>query len=222
MQQLPASAQEIANLPGHAFTNQQATKERFLQQLQQYPVIHLATHAIADTGNSAASFIAFYPNTQQPAQDALYLEELYGLNMEGTQLIIISACETGHGQLVNSEGVLSLTRGFAYAGCASMVNSLWKADDAATAAILHQFHSYLQKGYTKSKALRQAKLDYLHSNALYKTPDYWAHLILIGDNQPLVKAATWYRWLLGGGALLVVLSGVVYYKRRKKSRRSFA
>jgi CHAT domain-containing protein/Flp pilus assembly protein TadD len=217
MQQLPASAQEIANLPGRSFINEQATKEQFLQQLQQYPVIHLATHAIADTGNSAASFIAFYPHTQQPAKDALYLEELYGLNMEGTRLIIISACETGHGQLVNSEGVLSLTRGFAYAGCASMVNSLWKADDNATAAILHQFHFYLQKGFTKSKALRQAKLDYLHSNALYKTPDYWAHLILTGDNQPLVKAATWYRWLLGGGALLVVLSGVVYYKRRKKS-----
>jgi CHAT domain-containing protein len=221
MQQLPASAQEIVNLPGRSYLNEQATKERFMQQLQRYPVIHLATHAIADTGNSAASFIAFYPNTQQPTQDALYMEELYGLNMEGTRLIIISACETGHGQLINSEGVLSLTRGFAYAGCASMVNSLWKADDDATAAILHKFHFYLQKGYTKSKALRQAKLDYLHSNALYKTPDYWAHLILTGDNQPLVKAATWYRWLLGGSALLVVLSGVVFYKRRK-SRRGFA
>lgn len=217
MQQLPASAREIADLPGRAFINAQATKAQFLQQLQQYPVIHLATHAIADTGNSAASFIAFYPRTHQPAQDALYLEELYGLNMEGTRLMIISACETGNGQLVNSEGVLSLTRGFAYAGCASMVNSLWKADDKATAAILHQFHIYLQKGYTKSKALRQAKLDYLHSNALYKTPDYWAHLILTGDNRPLVKAVTWYRWLLGGGALMVVLSGIVYFKRRKKS-----
>jgi CHAT domain-containing protein len=217
MQQLPASAREIANLPGLSFTGQQATKQQFLQHLQQYPVVHLATHAIADTGNSAASFIAFYPHSRQPAQDALYLEELYGLNMEGTQLIIISACETGHGQLVNSEGVLSLTRGFAYAGCASMVNSLWKADDDATAAILHQFHTYLQKGYTKSKALRQAKLDYLHSNALYKTPNYWAHLILTGDNQPLVQAINWYRWLLVIGAAVAVFSGMIYYKRRKKS-----
>jgi CHAT domain-containing protein len=217
MQQLPASAQEIANLPGRAFTNQQATKKQFLQHLQQYPVVHLATHAIADTGNSAASFIAFYPQSQQSTQDALYLEELYGLNMEGTQLIIISACETGHGQLVNSEGVLSLTRGFAYAGCASMVNSLWKADDAATAAILHQFHTYLQKGFTKAKALRQAKLDYLHSNALYKTPNYWAHLILTGDNQPLVQAVNWFRWLLVIGTVVAVLLGMIYIKRRKKS-----
>jgi LPXTG-motif cell wall-anchored protein len=112
--------------------------------------------------------------------------------------------------------VLSLTRGFAYAGCASMVNSLWKADDEATAAILHQFHIYLQRGYTKSKALRQAKLDYLHSNALYKTPNYWAHLILTGDNQPLVQVVTWYRWLLVIGAVVAVLLGIVYVKRRKK------
>jgi LPXTG-motif cell wall-anchored protein len=218
MQQLPASAQEIAHLPGRSFTNRQATKEQFLQHISQYPVVHLATHAIADTGNSAASFIAFYPQHQQPTQDALYLEELYGLDMDSTQLIIISACETGNGQLINSEGVLSLTRGFAYAGCASMVNSLWKADDEATAEILHQFHLYLQKGYTKSKALRQAKLDYLHGNALHKAPGYWAHLIITGDTQPLVKAHTGYRWLLVVGVVVaVLLGGMFFLKRRKKS-----
>jgi LPXTG-motif cell wall-anchored protein len=218
MQQLPASAQEIAHIPGRAFIGTQATKQQFLANFNQYPVVHLATHAIADTGNSAASFIAFYPNAQQSANDALYLEELYGLQMEGTRLLIISACETGHGVLVNSEGVLSLTRGFAYAGCKSIVNSLWKADDAATAAILQQFHIYLQKGYTKSRALRQAKLDYLHSHALNKTPEYWAHLILTGDTQPLVKARTGNWWLLVSGAVAVlVVLGIYLAKRRKKS-----
>jgi CHAT domain-containing protein len=218
MQQLPASAKEIAGLPGLSFTGAPATKAQFLQHYNQYPVVHLATHAIADTGNNAISFIAFYP-TQQPAQDALYLEELYGLNMENTRLMIISACETGNGQLVNSEGVLSITRGFAYAGCASMVNSLWKADDEATAAILHQFHLYLQKGYSKSKALRQAKLDYLHSDAVNKSPGFWAHLMLTGDTQPLVKTTTVNWWLLAGSVMVTAMLGVVFYKR-KKSRRS--
>jgi hypothetical protein len=122
---------------------------------------------------------------------------------------------------VTSEGVLSLTRGFAYAGCASIVNSLWKADDEATAAILHRFHGYLQKGYTKSKALRQAKLDYLHSNALHKTPEYWAHLILTGDTQPLVKARISYlrdQWLLVSSvAVAALLLGIYWVRRRKKS-----
>jgi CHAT domain-containing protein len=220
MQQLAASGKEIAGLPGLSYTGAPATKAQFLLHYNQYPVVHLATHAIADTGNSAISFIAFYPGTRQPTQDALYLEELYGLNMENTRLMIISACETGNGQLVNSEGVLSITRGFAYAGCASMVNSLWKADDEATAAILHQFHLYLQKGYTKPKALRQAKLDYLHSNTVNKTPGYWAHLLLTGDTRPLVKTTS-YRWLFGGGILMaILLTGVIVYKRREKSRRS--
>lgn len=214
MQPLPASAREIAGLTGRAFTGQQATKQQFLQYLHQYPVVHLATHAIADTGNSAASFIAFYPTTKQPAQDALYLEELYGLNMENTRLMIISACETGNGRLVNSEGVLSITRGFAYAGCASIVNSLWKADDEATAAILHQFHLYLQKGYTKSKALRQAKLDYLHNNTVNRSPGYWAHLLLTGDTQPLVKARMTYGWWLAGGVMVAALFvGMSVWKR---------
>jgi hypothetical protein len=120
---------------------------------------------------------------------------------------------------VTSEGVLSLTRGFAYAGCASIVNSLWKADDEATAAILHQFHVYLQKGYTKSSALRQAKLDYLHSNALHKSPEYWAHLIITGDTQPLVKKHMGNRWLLvtSGAVAVVLLLGIYLTKRRKKS-----
>ena len=216
MQQLPASAQEIAQLPGRSLTDNQATKQHFLDNYSQYPIVHLATHAIADTGNSAASFIAFYPQQQTPDSDALYLEEIYGLNMETTRLLIISACETGHGQLVNSEGVLSLTRGFPYAGCACIVNSLWKTDDEATAAILHQFHLYLQQGYTKSKALRQAKLDYLHSNALHKTPAYWAHLIITGNTQPLVKANTRYRWLLVIALSAAVLFSGIYFIRRKK------
>ena len=208
MNQLSASGSEIAGLPGKYFIDSEATKQQFLKNINRYPVVHLATHAIADTGNSAASFIAFYPHTHIPAEDGLYLEELYSLNMDATRLIIISACETGNGQLAGSEGVLSLTRGFAYAGCASIVNSLWKADDESTAAILHQFHKYLQKGYTKSKALQQAKLDYIRSNALHKTPDYWAHLILIGNTQPVITShSSHWLWLLVIGAMVV--AGVV-------------
>lgn len=220
MNQLSASGSEIAGLPGKYFTNTLATKQQFLKEINHFPVVHLATHAIADTANSSASFIAFYPQTQTPAEDGLYLEELYSLNMDATQLIIISACETGNGQLVNSEGVLSLTRGFAYAGCASMVNSLWKADDEATSAILRQFHVYLQKGYTKSKALRLAKLDYLHSNALHKTPDYWAHLILIGNTEPVVKKFSSYViWIPAVSVLLTTLF-IVWKARRGRRKKS--
>jgi CHAT domain-containing protein len=219
MNQLAASGREIAGLPGKYFTDSQATKQQFLNNLNHYPVVHLATHAFADTGNSSASFIAFYPRTHIPAEDALYLQELYSLNMDATRLVIISACETGNGQLVSSEGVLSLARGFAYAGCGSIVNSLWKADDESTATILHQFHVYLEKGYTTSKALRQAKLDYLNSDALHKTPDYWAHLILIGNTQPVIAVPTPHTWLLVIGATVAIgiIVAAVFIKRKKST-----
>ncbi|MEP6725607.1 MAG: CHAT domain-containing tetratricopeptide repeat protein, partial [Bacteroidota bacterium] len=183
--QLPSSASEIAALSGLAFTGEQATKTMFLQQASNFPIIHLATHAIADVQNPAASFIAFYPEKKLPADNCLYLEEIYGLNMDACKLVVISACETGKGELVNNEGIISLGRAFAYAGCGATINSLWKADDKATAAILISFHQYLQRGYTKSKALQKAKLDFINSDALYKSPAYWSNLVLTGSIEPV-------------------------------------
>jgi CHAT domain-containing protein len=199
---LPASITEIESLPGRQYTSMQATKENFLHNLHRYPVIHVVSHAVADLNNSGRSFLAFYPQEDKIENSKLYAEELYGLNMDATELIILSACETGQGKLINGEGVMSLSRGFAYAGCASIINSLWKADDRSSSIILKRFHYYLQEGFSRSKALQQAKLDYIHSDALYKTPDHWANFVLIGDTGQLVEKkylSVWWLILLGLG-----------------------
>ncbi|MBS1600678.1 MAG: CHAT domain-containing protein [Bacteroidetes bacterium] len=220
MDVLPASADEIADTKGERYTDREATKENFLKSINKFPVVHLATHAVSDINNSAASFIAFYPQKKSRQEDFLFLEELYGLNMDKTKLVIISACETGEGELVNNEGVISLARAFIYAGCSSTVNSLWKADDKSTASILKQFHIYLEKGYSKSKALQQAKLDYIHSNTVYKSPAYWSHLILIGDNDPVCQKKSF-----GNIALLATLSFcsvflLIIKRKQKKKKKS--
>ena len=202
---LPASRQEIAGLPGMQYIDSQATKSTFLKEINQYPIVHLATHAVSSIQNAAGSFVAFYPQKGSALEDNLYLEELYGLDMHATQLVVISACETGQGELVSSEGVISLARAFAYAGCASSLSSLWKADDEATSFILQRFYVYLQKGYPKSTALRQAKLDYLHSGTVNKSPGYWAHLVLIGDTAPLYHKKNALLWGILTGALCVLL-----------------
>jgi CHAT domain-containing protein len=219
--QLPASGEEIAGLPGRLYMDSLATKEQFLKEINKYPVVHLATHAVSSINNASASFIAFYPEKRSPIEDCLFLEELYGLNMNATNLVIISACETGQGELVSNEGVISLARAFAYAGCASTINSLWKADDKATSFILRRFHAYLQKGYTKSKALQQAKLDYLGSDAINKSPAYWSHLILIGNIEPVYSGGNSYKWgiLIIASCLLILIfwRGREWKKRKKKS-----
>ena len=134
-----------------------------------------------------------------------------------TRLVIISACETGQGELVAKEGVISLSRAFAYAGCSSTINSLWKADDKATSYILQRFYIHLQKGYTKAKALQQAKLDYLASDAINKSPAFWAHLILMGDTSPIYTQRVNFLWAL----LLLPVGMIVIWgiKKKRKSRR---
>ncbi|HVW59147.1 MAG TPA: CHAT domain-containing tetratricopeptide repeat protein [Puia sp.] len=215
---LPASGEEIADLPGARYLNGKATKTQFLKEINKYPIVHLATHAISSPVNAAGSFIAFFPVKHAPIEDCLYLEELYGLDMNATRLVIISACETGQGELVAKEGVISLSRAFAYAGCASTINSLWKADDKATSYILQRFYIHLQKGYSKAKALQQAKLDYLSSDALNKSPAFWAHLILMGDTAPVYTQRMSFLWTL----LLVPVGAIVVWgmKKKRKSRRS--
>jgi CHAT domain-containing protein len=214
---LPASREEIAGLPGNRYSGPQATKARFLQDLNRYPILHLATHAVSSVDNAAGSFIAFYPQKDSPIEDCLFLEELYGLDMNKTKLVVISACETGQGELVSNEGVISLARAFAYAGCASSISSLWKADDQATSFILRRFYVYLEKGDKKSTALRRAKLDYLASGTVNKSPAYWSHLVLIGDTAPLYPRGihSWW-WAL----LLIPVAGWSLWiiRKRKKSR----
>jgi CHAT domain-containing protein/Tfp pilus assembly protein PilF len=219
---LPASADEIASLPGSRFVDSAATKVRFLKEMNNYPIIHLATHAVSSYDNAAESFVAFYPQTGIRQEDYLFLEELYGLNMSRTRLVVISACETGQGELVSNEGVISLARAFTYAGCESTVCSLWKANDKATSFILKRFHIYLQDGYDKAKALQQAKLDYIAGDAVNKSPAYWSHLILIGDTAPLFRAghSQVYRWA-ACLAVAAILFTLAVRRRRKKKSTSF-
>lgn len=203
---LSSSLNEIQGLPGQSLIDKEATKQHFLEDINRYPIMHFVTHAVADKSNGGRSFLAFYPDQANMDENRLYAEELYGLDMDSTELVILSACETGNGQLVNGEGVMSLSRGFAYAGCQSIINSLWKADDKASSVILKQFHHYLQKGNSRTRSLQLAKLDFINSDALHRTPDYWANFVLIGNTDPLVTTAPGsLPWLIFVGLLLIAI-----------------
>ncbi len=213
---LPGSRSEIMGLKGAQFLDAAATKAQFISTVHQYPIVHLATHAISSPNNAAASFIAFYPTRHTPLEDNLYLEELYGQDLSGTKLVIISACETGQGELAAKEGVISLSRAFAYAGVGSTIYSLWKADDKATSFILQRFYAHLREGASKAKALQKAKLDYLAGDALNKSPAFWSHLVLMGDSEAMYPRGLRWWWLLSilpAGAV-----GLVMWKRRKSRR----
>ncbi len=209
---LPASKDEVENLNGKILTDTSATKKNFLRHSNSYPLLHLATHATVNNDTPAHSFIAFYPHDRDYK---LYAGEIASLRLDSVKLVILSACETGTGKLIKGEGLMSLSRAFAYAGCPDIITSLWKAEDRTTSFITQRLHYYLEKRYSKDMALQQAKLDLLKSNEIdprYKTPDYWAHLIYIGNYEEDRGSKTWW-WIA-----LAIIGGAFLYKmvRRKK------
>ncbi len=213
---LPASAGEIEQLPGKKYFGREATKNQFTSLLGQFPVIHLATHAIANDSNLLGSYIEFY-GTKNDAEDKhrLFEKEIYTFNMKSARLVILSACETGNGLMVNGEGVISLSRAFSYAGCKSVVTSLWKADEISISFITKRLHHYLQKGLPIDIALQKSKIDFLASNdidARIKTPAFWANLVLIGDYQPVTESPV--NWFYFAG-IFAVCSILVFFVIKK-------
>lgn len=215
---LASSGNELTGLQGQQYIGPAASRQQFILASDKFPVIHLATHALADDKDPAGSYIAFYGKSNAPDSSfRLYEKEIYNLALKNARLVILSACETGTGKLVNGEGVFSLSRAFSYAGCQSVITSLWKADDQATAFIMQHLHQYLQKGYSKDKALQHAKLDYLNDSNIplrYKSPAYWAQLVLIGDADAVVAKPFPYAWLAVGAALLLSVGWWVLRQRK--------
>lgn len=210
---LKYSKEEVENLKGRIFMGKNATKQTFLNTVNHYEIIHLATHARVNDQSPLQSFISFYPDDQNTSR--LYAQEIYNLRLDSTRLVILSACETGAGQLVRGEGLMSLSRAFAYAGCPNIITSLWKAEDKTTAFITKRLHFYLQKNFSKDQALRRAKLDLLKSHEIeprFKSPNYWAHLVFIGSyTQQRSSYGLW--WITGSVILAAFLIFILLNKK---------
>ena len=217
LEKLPYSKDEINGLPGIHLDDRTATKDAFMKNIDHFPIIHLATHAITDLDNPSASFIAFYPVAGVRSEDFLFLDEIYSLNMDSCRMIVISACETGRGELVHNEGVMSFARAFLYAGCPSTINTLWKADDHSTAEIIKLFYKYLEQGDNKTRALQKAKLEFIKNNPLSRNPAYWSHIILTGNTHALYKKRHPWIWVVFAISCGTILFFLI--RKRKESRR---
>ncbi|MBG9375322.1 CHAT domain-containing protein [Panacibacter sp. DH6] len=217
LQVLPSSKEEINDFPaGNRFVDTAATKEHFLTRAPGAHAIHLATHAAVNYNEPSQSFIAFFNNNTKDTGYKVFAHELYNMQLTKTDLVFLSACETGSGKISQSEGALSLSRAFAFAGCPNIITSLWKAEDKTTAYISNRFYGYTAKGYTYAAALRQAKVDLLQDESMsqYHSPQYWSNLIFIGDVQQ--QSPAYWLWVV------VVLVAVIVLLAFQKSRRKAA
>ncbi len=122
-------------------------------------------------------------NPPEEAEDGLLTaEDVTGLDLLATELVVLSACETGLGQVHVGEGVFGLRRAFVLAGAKTLVMSLWKVPDEPTRELMEAFYGRLLAGQGRAEALREAQLA---MKAKYPDPFYWGAFICQGDPSPL-------------------------------------
>ena len=113
---------------------------------------------------------------------------------------------------------MSLAYGFAYAGCPSIVMSQWLVNDYTTKEIMLSFYKYLEDGFSKDEALRQAKLDFLsNADPEMAHPGYWAPFVLIGDNEPLSLRRSFPLPILMMVLVFLIIFGGVLRSRKRNA-----
>ncbi|MGJ3251913.1 MAG: tetratricopeptide repeat protein [Elainellaceae cyanobacterium] len=129
---------------------------------------------------SGLALAGFNPRQSGDEDGVLTALEASRLNLYGTELVVLSACETGVGSVANGEGVYGLRRAFVIAGADSLLMSLWKVSDQGTADLMTRYYQRLLDGEGRSDALRATQLEMLQTPG-YEHPFYWASFIFSGD-----------------------------------------
>lgn len=196
----------------------QATEQGFRAKAEQHGILHLGTHAEMNATNPMYSRLVLSKDGSGADPDAdgyLHAYEIYELDLRA-QLAVLTACETGTGALDAGEGVRSLGYSFAYAGCPSLVMSLWSIDEQSSSAIIARFYELLADGMPKHEALRRAKLDHLaKAEGELALPYYWAGLVLVGDVDP-VNLDGRFPWGFALLALGVAVLALLAFRRLRR------
>ncbi len=200
---------------GTMISGSDCTPVRFQEMASTANILHIATHAKADDRSGENAFLAFGNEEDK----FVYVRDLYNMRIPA-QLAVLSACETGIGELRRGEGIISLARAFSYAGTKAIVTSLWSVNDQATSMLMTEFYRNLSDGLSKDVALRQSKITYLENctDPLSMHPYYWASFIAIGDMSPLDPPRMHARVIIGGGVVLLVL-GLFLTLRKRRQRK---
>jgi len=208
-----------ATVKTRLFTGNKATRTEFVRFAPEYNIIHLAAHGSSDNEEGELSYIAF-SNQDTSGIYRLYAGELYQMEIPA-DLVVLSACETASGQYKDSEGILSVGRGFSMAGAKSSVTSLWSIDDRTSVQMFEPFYEYVKSGASPDIALRKAKLAYIEQADSYLAahPYYWSPYVFYG-NTGTVKIGTQapLGLYLGGLLGVLIIAGLIFLKKNKEKR----
>ena len=202
-----------------------ATRETAMNaHLGEYQIVHFATHGILDSEHPELSGIVLSMVDKNGVEKngVMPLHDIYNMELSA-ELTVLSACQTALGKDIRGEGFVGLTHSFISAGSKSVVASLWKVDDRATAALMEEFYqSMLQKRMSPAAALRAAKLKVMQDKR-WSNPYYWAGFVVQGEYTNHINIETNSRRNL---ALIVILSllliscGLILATKRHKNTKS--
>ena len=173
-------------------TSQDATESNFLNIIKNntFNILHLSTHGlINDDYPKYSKLLLTFTGFENPViDDCIEVAELYDLRIQ-SDVVVLSACNTGYGDRIYAgEGMVSIARGFAFAGCPSIVMSMWELEGYSNLILMTDFYKNLKKGMAIDKALRKAKLSYLQNEDLGRyelIPYRWASTVPIGFMKPV-------------------------------------
>ena len=156
-----------------------ATETNFKQNAELSRIIHLSTHSFLYNKQP----LIFFSNKYDAENDG-FLEagEIVQLKLN-SDLVVLSSCNSGLGNIDKSEGILGLTKAFFEAGSKSVVVSLWDVNDKYTSKLMALFYEKLSMGYGKSKALRLAKTEFIKKYS--PNPYYWGAFVISGNIAPV-------------------------------------
>lgn len=198
---------------GQVWTGDSIGQDLFLREAGKYGVLHLAMHGVMDPVERTQTGLLF-PN-QSDSLDLLNALEISQMDLKA-QIAILSACNTASGKVYRGEGVMSLSRAFALAGCPTVVANLWEVPSQETNAIAAQFLEFLREGKSKDRALQQAKQAYLASAMPERRhPYFWAGQVLTGHEEPIRQSSKGILfWVLL--SVLVLITGYSLVLARRK------
>ncbi len=182
---LPSTEKEVNDLKKlfpntSVFVQDEATEDKAKYAGEEYNIIHFATHGNLDYEDFGKSFLTMASNPAKDEDGMLTLEELWGMDvMSHLNIVVLSACQTAVSKGSDESSPVSPASGFLQNGVKSVVATLWKVDDEATALLMGDFYKNI-KTMDAVDALRQAQVS-LSNNPKYSHPFYWAAAVLLGD-----------------------------------------
>ncbi len=214
-------AQSIVRLlgGGQVFMGDQASERRVKQtDLSSFPVLHLATHALLDEDHPDRSAILLAPGADDE-DGLLQIREIVGLPLRD-RAVVLSACRSASGTLLEGEGVMGLARGFFQAGARTVVGSLWPLRDEEASAFMRDFYGHLARGTTVGAALMRARQDQVRSGAPAAA---WAGFVALGDVEVVPVPGgrsrfvwpSWPWWAMGLATLTTGAFASFWWRRER-------